>query len=143
EPVERREERDAAADRAVLGVRMRDEAAAAKLDAERAEAALVDQPLRLAPRDALRLGVPALGEIPDALRPAAADDGDLAARRHALQHQPHLARTPPAVRLPRVPGVVLDLTREQRPAPFERAQDVAAVGGVLLQVGDDAAVERP
>ena len=38
--------------------------------------------------------------------------------------------------------VVLDLTREQRPASLELAQHVAAEGGVLLQVLELVAVER-
>ena len=47
----------------------------------------------------LRLGIPALGEVPHPLLAAPADDRDLAARVQHLQHQAHLARAPPAVRL--------------------------------------------
>ena len=90
----------------------------------------------LAPRPGkpFRLGIPALGEIPDALLAAAADDGDLAARVQDAEHQTHLARAPPAVRLALRRPVVLDLAREERPAPVELAQDVAPERGVLLQV---------
>src|SRR4051794_21858216 len=66
--------------RTVDGVRMRQQAPAPKLDAERPESLVLELPLRLCPRDSLRLWVPALGEVPQALLPAPSDDGDLAHR---------------------------------------------------------------
>ena len=105
---------------------MREQPAALEPDAQRAEALLRQPPAGLAPRDALARGVPALGEIPHALPLPPADDGDLAAvvEEHSISaifrspHQRCASR--------RVGRVVLDLAGEQRPAPLELAQHVAA-----------------
>ena len=95
-------------------------------------------PLRLGPGDRLDLRVPALGEIPEPLPGAAAGDGDLAAlARGPSASAPSSARPTSGCASRCVPGVVLDLAREQRAAQLELAQDVAAVGGVLLQEGGD------
>src|SRR5579885_1643945 len=122
---------------------MDDEAPALALHAERAEQLRLEHALRLPPRHALGLRIPALREIPDALAAAAADDRHLAARAEHLEHQPHLPLPPPAVRLAPRAGVIGDLAREQRPAPLELSQHVAAVRRVFPQVRDVAAVERP
>ena len=122
---------------------MRDEAAALESHAERAEAALLPELPRLGERQRLGLGVPALGEIPDALLAAPPDDGDLAARAEAVEHQAHLPLAPPAVAFAPVGRRVLDLARQQRAALAELLQDVAAVGRVLLEPGDDPPVEWP
>ena len=100
--------------------------------AERAEALLVVEPPRLRERQRLGLGIPALGEIPDALLALPADDRHLAARGEELEHQAHLALAPPAVVLASVAGRVGDLAREERPALAQLLQDVAAVGGTRL-----------
>ena len=92
--------------------------------------------------DRLGLGVPPLGEVPDALLALPADDRDLAARREALEHEAHLPRAPPAMALAAVAGRVLDLAREEGAALAELLQDVAPEGGVLLEPGDDPQVER-
>ena len=52
--------------------------------------------------------------------------------------RPILRCAPPAVRLAPARRVILDLAREQRAAPLELAQDVAAERRVLLQVRDRA-----
>src|SRR5579871_1148763 len=109
ELVERREERHATSHRAVFGVGMRIEPAAPQLDAACPEQLVVDQALCLAPRDALRLRVPPVREIPEPLLAAPSDDGDVAACVQEAEHQAHLPRAPPAVLLARVLDVVLDL----------------------------------
>src|SRR6185503_6896959 len=93
---------------------------------ERAELPLVEHPLCLGPADPLRLGIPALREIPDALLAAAADDGDLAPCVQDPEHQPHLPLAPPAMRLAPRRRMILDLARQQRAAAFELAQHVAS-----------------
>ncbi len=141
QPVERREERDAVRrDGAVRRVGMHLELAALEPHAERAEAQLVDQRLGLLPRQLLRLRVPALGEVPDALVAAPADDGDLAAHVQHLEHQPDLARAPPAMSPGFLLGVRLDLAAEQRAARLELAQDIAPEGRVFLEVRDEVVV---
>src|SRR5205814_10264216 len=72
EPVEGREERRARGNPAVDGVGVRDPTALLEPHAERAEALLLPERLRLAQGHALRLRIDALGEVPDALLPAAA-----------------------------------------------------------------------
>src|SRR5207253_2705714 len=104
EPVEGREEREALGNRAVLGLWVGDEPPTLQPHADRAEALLVVEPSRLCERQGLGLGVPALGEIPDALLALSADDRDLAASGEELQHQAHLALAPPAVVLTPVAG---------------------------------------
>ncbi len=111
---------------AVLGLRMRDEPAALEPHAERAEALLLVQPPRLRDRQRLGLGIPALGEIPEALLAAPPDDGHLAARGEELEHQAHLPLAPPAVVLAPVAGRVFDLAGQQRAALAQLLQDVAA-----------------
>src|SRR4051812_39736831 len=143
EPVERREEGDAVAERRVRGLRVREPAAALlEPDTLRAEAPVVEDARRLAPAHRLALGIPALGEVPHPLPAAAPDDGDLSARVQHAEHQPHLALAPPAVRLAAAGAVVVDLAREERPALLQLAQDIAPERRVLLQVADEAAVER-
>src|SRR5215210_3047643 len=100
-------------------------------DAQCAEALLLHPLLGLAQRDPFRLRIPALAEIPQPLPVAPPDDRDLAATAKQLQHQPHLASSPPDVVLSLHALVVLDLAREQRAAPLELAEDVAAERGVL------------
>src|SRR5579859_555795 len=143
QPVERRQERDAVGRRAVLGVGMREEPASVEAHAERAKASFLVQAPRLRQRQRLGLGIPAVGEIPDALLAPPADDGDLAARREALEHQAHLPLAPPGVLLALVARRVLDLAREKGPALAQLFEDVAAEGGVLPQPLDDPQVERP
>src|SRR3954451_12661051 len=142
EPVERREEGDAVAERRVHGLRVCKPAALLQPDALRAEAPVVEDARRLAPAHRLGVGVPALGEVPHALPAAPPDDGDLSARVQHAEHQSHLTLTPPAVRLAAAGAVVVDLAREERPALLQLAQDVAPERRVLLQVVDEAAVER-
>src|SRR3954468_6194049 len=142
ELVERREEREASPDRAVGHIGVCEPAALLEADAARAEALVLEDPLRLGPAHLLRLGIPALGEVPHALLAAPSDDGHLPARVQHAEHQPHLALAPPAVRVAPARPVVLDLAREQRSAPLELAQDVTPERRVLLQVVDQPAVER-
>src|SRR5262249_13635834 len=85
EPVERREERGAKRHGAVFGRGMNDEPAALELDSERAEALLRDQLLRPRPGDRLGLRIPPLGDVPDTLLAATANDGNLATRREDLE----------------------------------------------------------
>ena len=119
-------------------VRMGNQSAPHELHAERAKPALLDDPLRLRPGELLRLGVPALREVPDALATSATDDGDVAARVQHLQHQTRLAATPPAVIFPFHARVVGDLARQERPAGIELSEHVPAERRVLLQVGGQA-----
>src|SRR5262249_37060318 len=91
----------------------------------------------------LGLGVPALGEVPDALLAATTDDCDLAACAETLEHQPHLPLAPPAVLLAPVARRVLHLAGEERATLSELSEDVAAVGGVLLEPVDDVPVCSP
>src|SRR5581483_2797488 len=97
--------------------------------------------LRLLPRRHVHLGVPPLGEVPEPLLAAAADDGDLTASGEHLQHEPHLAAAPPAAVFTRA-SVRLDLAREQGAPLLELTEHVAAKGRFLLQVPDQAPVER-
>src|SRR5262249_40385061 len=112
-------------------------------DAERLPAPLEQQSLGLRQRHSLCRRIPPIREIPDPLLALTADDRDLAAHVEDTQQQTHLALAPPAVRLAARRLVILDLAREQRPPRLELAQHVAAVGRVLLQKGDQPAVERP
>src|SRR5690242_21160624 len=98
---------------------MGDPSALLEAHALRAKPFLASAALCLRPRDHLALRKPAVGEIPDALLAAPADDGDLAARAHHLEHQPHLPCAPPAVSLAAGRLVILDLTGEERPAALE------------------------
>src|SRR5581483_12238202 len=106
EAVQRREDRGARGHRRVIRVGVRDELPALEPHAERAEALLLADLQRLLQGELLRLGEPALGKIPDALLAAATDDRHLAAGAHALEHQAHLARAPPAVVLALRPRMV-------------------------------------
>src|SRR5204862_4408366 len=119
--------------RPVLGIRMSLPPLSRQPDAERAEAHLGQDPLRVSQRNLLDLRVPALSEIPDALLALPSDDRDLTLRRQDLEHQPHLPRSPPLVVLTLEGGAILDLTRQERAAPFELAEDVAPEGTVLVQ----------
>ena len=84
--VERREQRDPVRDRAVLGVGVGVPPVALEADAARAEAELGEPAVGLAQRDALHVRVPPLGEVPQPLPAAAADDRDLAAVVERVQH---------------------------------------------------------
>ena len=123
---------------------MRDEPAALEPHADRAEALLVVHRERLVQRERLHVGVPALGEIPDALLAAAADDGDLpdAARTSSISpicREPHQSwRSAAAAALVR-----LDLAGEERPALAQLLEDVAAEGRVRPEERATARVERP
>src|SRR5207248_5914070 len=59
------------------------------------------------------------------------------------EHQSHLPLAPPAMGLAAHALVVRDLAGEKRATLLELAQHVAAERRVLLQVGDQPAVERP
>src|SRR5947209_18949707 len=87
----------------------------------RAEALLLPPALRLRPGDRLRLRIPAVGEVPDALLAATTDDGDLTARVQHAEHEPHLPCAPPPVRLALRRCVVFDLARQERSALLELA----------------------
>jgi hypothetical protein len=102
-------------------------------DAERVPALLLDQPLRLAPGHRLARREDALAEVPNPLLADAARDRYLAACLQHVEHEPHVAVAPPAVRLAAGRQVVLQFTRQQRAVALELAQDVAAEAGVLLQ----------
>src|SRR5439155_19826668 len=102
-------------------------------DAQRTKALLREQALGLAQRDCLCLGVPALGEIPEPLFPAPADDRDHPASVQELEHQRHLAASPPVARFTGDHQVGFELAREQRPAALQLAQQVTAKPDVLLQ----------
>src|ERR671931_502053 len=78
-------------------------------DPLRASALLCQQPLRLLERRRLDLGEPTLGEIPQAMTAAPADDGDLPAPFEQLEHHADIAAAVPPVRLPRAHGVVDEL----------------------------------
>src|SRR5690348_3723824 len=101
-----------------------------ELHALRAEPPLLPTALRLLPRDRLRLRIPAVGAVPYPLLAAASHDGDLTACVQHPEHQPHLPRAPPPMRLALRRCVILDLPGEQRPTLLELAQDVTAVRGV-------------
>src|SRR5215211_7265765 len=89
-------------------------------DAEGSTPLLGELPLRLAERDGLGLGVPALREIPETLAALAPHDGDLPATVQELQHPGQLsASAPPDVALLRTGRAVLELAREERPAAFQ------------------------
>src|SRR5215216_6111681 len=60
-------------------------------DAEGSTPLLGELPLRLAERDGLSLGVPALREIPETLAALAPHDGDLPATVQELQHPGQLS----------------------------------------------------
>src|SRR5207344_3415391 len=88
-------------------------------------------------------GIPALGEIPDALLALASHNGHFAARGEELEHEAHLALAPPAVVFPFVAGGVRDLAREEWPALAQLLEDMATVSRARLDPLDDAPVERP
>src|SRR5205823_768353 len=114
--------------------RVRAPAAVLVADAEHAEAPLLQQAFRLRPRQLLvRLRIPALAEVPESLSVAPADDRDFAAAAQQLEHEAHLGSPPPDVMLFAHARVVLDLAREERTAPLELAQHVAAEGSVRLE----------
>ena len=100
EAVEGREERDAIGNRPVGRVGVRDPLALLEADAEGAEPLLAEDPLSLAHGDGLRLGIPPVREIPDALAGASPHDGDLAVHVQGLQHQADIAvAVPPVLQL--------------------------------------------
>jgi len=117
-------------------------AAAHLPDAERATPLLLDLAFGFPPRRRLRRREDALAEVPEPLLAGPPRDGDLAARLQDLEHQAHLARAPPAMRLSGCHELVLELPREQRSVPLELAQQVTAEAGVLLQEVPDPAVPR-
>ena len=85
-------------------------------------------------RHLLRLRIPALGEVPDALLAAPRRRRPPRRARSARRASGPSCARPTSGAASRPPAVILDLAREQRPASLELAQDVAAEGGVLLQV---------
>ena len=119
--VERGEQRRAVGHRPVRRVGVRFPTLLRQPHALRAEAALGQDPLRLAERHGLRLGIPALGEIPEPLAVAPADDGDDAACFEDHQHERDLAVAPPGVRVTGSRRVLRDLARQQRPGALELA----------------------
>jgi hypothetical protein len=134
QPVERGEKREAVADRRSVHVGVRVPLTCREPQTERAETLLREQGLGLAQRQRLRLRVPALGEVPEALLPPPARDRDRAAAVQDLQHHAHPAAPVPAVLLASRPGrPVIELARQQGPAPVELTQDVAPERGVRLQ----------
>src|SRR5215207_1160351 len=113
---------------------MRDEPPAFELHPERAEALLGEDAACFGQRHRLRLGVPTLREIPEPLPATPAGDGDQAAPVQELQHPRQLgARAPPDVALVGSGRRVLEVARQQRPAPFELAEDVPPESSLLLQ----------
>jgi len=95
--VEGREERDAVGHRTVGRVGVCFPPGLRQADAERAEASIGEEPIRLADGHPLGLRIPALGEVPDPLLPPSPHDCDLAVRGEDLEHQPHLPGAPPVV----------------------------------------------
>src|SRR5207244_13596288 len=73
------------------------------------------------------------GEVPEPLAAAPPDDGDLAVHVEGLQHQPDVPVPVPPVLEPVVARSVLELAREERPAPLELSEHVAAKRRVLVQ----------
>src|SRR5882724_250035 len=103
---------------------MRTPAAVLEPDAEGTKALRREQPLGFGPRNALGLGEPALGKVPEALAAPASDDCNDTPTLEQLEHQRHLAASPPGVRVSGHHQVGFDLAREQRSALFELAQQV-------------------
>ena len=98
-----------------------------------AEVAFGEDPLGLAQRRRLGLGIPALGEIPQALATAAPGDRDLAVEVHRHQHQPDAPRTPPAMVALGADGQVFEVAGEEWPFGLEPADDVAPERAILGQ----------
>src|SRR5438093_5054308 len=94
------------------------------LDAQSTEALLREQLSRLGPGDSLGLGVPPLGKVPYTLLTPASDDRDDTPAFEQLEHERHLAASPPRVGVSRHHQVGFDLARKQRSALFELAQQV-------------------
>src|SRR5262245_21955990 len=109
QPVEGGEERHAIRDGAVHCIRVRLPSIGSEVDTERAEALLGALALGVTQRNPLGLGVPTLAEIPQALSVAAAHDRHAPAAVEDLEHHGHVAVAPPAARLERPDGVVLEL----------------------------------
>src|SRR6266516_1666824 len=112
---------------------MRMPAAVLEPDAEGTEALLREQLLGFGPRHALGLGVPPLGKVPQTLVPAASDDRNDTPTLEQLEHERHLAASPPRVWVSRHHQVGFDLAREQRSALFELAQQMPLEAGVPPQ----------
>src|SRR5262249_43606154 len=108
-PVERREEGDTSWNRAVGGIWMRHPFTGLEADAERSEALVGQPPLRLGQRYRLRLGIPTLGEVPETLSPAPADDGDVSAPVEDVEHHADVTASVPAARLPGSDRMVVEL----------------------------------
>ena len=108
----------------------------------RAKAALGEDLLRLAPRDGLDLGIPALCEIPEPLAVTPADDRYDTAPVEDLEQQRDVAVPVPAVRRPGPDGAARDLSRQQRPRLLELAENGALVARVRLQELVAAALVR-
>jgi hypothetical protein len=120
-------------DRAVRRLGMGAPLAALESHAERAEALVGEQPVRLAHRHGLRGRIPTIGEIPEALTVPPPHDRDRAARVQDVEHLGYVAAPGPAARVRRAGRPVVELAREHGPAPVELAQHVAAEAGVRAQ----------
>ena len=140
QPVERGEERDALPDVPSVQVRMRVPYAPYEAHARGAKSLLLEESLGLAQRHGLGLRVPAVGEIPEPLAAAPADDRNLRPAVQDLEHLGHPARAEPAVRSALHGGVVFELSREERSAPFELAQHVASEARIRFQERRTAAL---
>src|SRR6187200_1799080 len=112
--VERGEEGHAVGDGAVGDIGVGFTPLGRQPDAERSEALLGALLLGLTQRDPLDLWVPALGEIPESLPVAAADDRHAPAAVEDLQRDRDVAGAPPAAGLEGAYRMVLELAREHR-----------------------------
>src|SRR6478672_2594491 len=126
EAVERREQRDAVGDGRVAHFRVRMPLALLEPDAERPKALLGQDPLSLAQRHRVCLGVPAIGQVPEPLSVPSTHYREGPAPVQHLQHHPDLTAAEPAVVASTPAGPVLELAAEQRTALLELAQHVAA-----------------
>src|SRR5207342_1611025 len=133
--VKRREQRDAIRDRAILGVEVGVPPVALEPDAAGTEAELGQPPVGLAKRDSLGLRIPPLGEVPQPLPAAAADDRDLAPVVEGVQHLADTAAAVPAVVARRRPRSVLELAGEERAARLELGEDVTPEPTVRCEEG--------
>ena len=70
--------------------------------------------------------VDVLPQVPDALRPLAAADGDLAAVPQDLQHAAQVLAVVPATGLPRHVGAIVQVAGQQRTAAAQLVQHVGA-----------------
>ena len=133
QPVEGREERDAVGNGAVERVRMRLPAPGRGAHAEGTKAPLRDRALGVPQRQRAGVREDALAEIPETLPARSPRDCDLPTQVERGEHEPDVAGAVPPTLLLRAERAVLELPREQRPAPLQLAEDVATKGAVLVQ----------